>query len=401
MEKIDLIEDFFDRKLITATRTRDVYRNHIKGYFKIINKDINTYIPTNGRWKNLSDSEKEDYIEQFNADLRKVYLLQEKNKKPLLSRRTYFNSVKQFMITQNKELKELEFWETLKHRVKGAEPAGDNYVPNQKDIKGIISHGNTLSRAFFLIMASSGRRVDEILALFPEDIDTSKNPTEVNITKGYDHKSPNKIKPTTKSKSKTLCFISDEAKDAYLAWLKERDTYLKNACKKSYTYKKNPNDKRVFPISDANIRFIWRNMVARAGFIEKDENGKVKTDNRGRVLSKKDSKTNYTFFHPHCLRKFFRSYLGNADIAEFLMGHGTALTVTYRNMKKEDLAKKFLELMPNVTIFETIPDLSGVHEQLKEVTYENKELQKQLNDLRMEMLEIKMKQVQELQKKKE
>ncbi|MFH1101627.1 MAG: hypothetical protein V1726_06300, partial [Methanobacteriota archaeon] len=226
MEKDDKINEFFMNKLITSTKTRSVYRCNIQSYFKIINKDMETYIPTNGTWKSLTEQQKEGYIEQYNNDLKRVYFLQEKERRPLLSRATYFNSVRQFMVPNNKELKELEFWENFRQRLRGAEPAGDNYVPNQNDIKNVLAHADTVGRAMFLMMASTGRRIEEILALFPSDVHLDSSPASLSVTKGYDPTKPDKTKPTTKSKSKTLCFMSDEAKDAYIAWMKERDSYL-------------------------------------------------------------------------------------------------------------------------------------------------------------------------------
>ena len=195
-----------------------------------------------------------------------------------------------------------------------------------------------------------------------------------------------KIKLHTKSGSKRTCFISDEATEAYLTWMKERDKYLTTAVKKMSKDKlraKNPDDKRVFPMSYHNALYIWRLLVKKSG------------------LYKIDDRTHYLTLHPHCLRKHFRSYLGDADLAEHLMGHASSgLVKIYRNMKIEDLAEKYKNLMYNVTFFELSPDLSGVHSELREKDTEIKDLKQQMHDIRMELLEVKMKQVQELQRKK-
>ena len=103
--------------------------------------------------------------------------------------------------------------------------------------------------------------------------------------------------------------------------------------------------------------------------------------------------------YPHCLRKFFRSYLGNIDLAEQIMGHAGYLTV-YRDKKKEDIGKEFLKYAKNITIFESSPDLTETHKEMEEIKQENKELKQEMDRIRMELLEVKMKQVQELQKKK-
>ena len=98
--------------------------------------------------------------EKYENDLNKVYMEFERERKPDISRRTSFSAVKQFMLTNKKQLTELEFWDILKARTKGAEPVSDECILNQKDIKEILSHGNTCNRAIFLTLASSGRRIE-------------------------------------------------------------------------------------------------------------------------------------------------------------------------------------------------------------------------------------------------
>ena len=96
------------------------------------------------------------------------YMILEKNNVPLLTRRTFFDSVKQFLCTIDKRLKQLDFWDTLKIRVRGADPISEKFVPNALDLKTVLSHGNTLSRGMYLIMTSTGCRIGELLALYPE-----------------------------------------------------------------------------------------------------------------------------------------------------------------------------------------------------------------------------------------
>lgn len=349
----DKIEQFFDKQLITSYNTKRLYRINIQNYFKRLNKDINTYLQNNT-------------YEEIEDNIRKIYKVFIENEKPPLSIRTYFNSIKQFLISNDKKIKDLEIWDTLKNSLKGSEAATDDFIPNLKDIKTVLAHGNTLSRAFFLMLTSSGRRIEDILALYPEDIDTTQTPTRIKIKKGYDPSKPNKIKLKTKTGSKRTCFISDEATEAYLTWMKERDKYLATAVKKMSKDKlraKNPDDKRVFPTSYHNVLYIWRLLVKKSG------------------LYKIDDRTKYLTLHPHCLRKFFRSYLGDADLAEHLMGHSHGLVKLYRNMKIEDLAEKYKNLMHNVSVFSVSPDLSSIHEQMKEKDQVITEMQKRIDSL--------------------
>lgn len=404
MEQENIIEKFLDRKLLTSTSTRKNYTTNINTYFKLIEKDINSYFP----FENVTKDEKGKKLkkpikvfltphEVYEDDLGKVYWIFEEKGKPQLSRYTFFMAIKQLMISQDKSLKDLEFWDTLKAKTKGAEPESDEQIINKEDIRVILSHGNTLSRALFSIMASSGRRLDEIIALTPNDVKTEYSPTRLKITKGYDPSKPDKIKPT-KSKQRTLCFISDEATKFYLEWLKERDAYLKNSSKRAAYRKKDENDNRVFPMSKSNVLIIWENLLCKSGFAEKDikmvKTSSGKIHKRERIKQKyKDSKTNRTLLHRHGLRKFFISYLGDVALADFLAGHSTVMSRAYHKVKPEDLAEKYKELMINVTFFTTeSQDVKEINIRLQEKDREIQELKefKKIMELKMQGLENKL-----------
>lgn len=364
-----MIETFLNKRLLTVPSTRKCYRVNIQSYFRLSERDMTQYF-NNG-------TTTEDYEE----DLRRVYKILHDEGKPDLSIRTFFNAVKQFMINHDKKLKDLDFWETLRARTRGAEPESDEAILNKDSIKAILSHGNACSRAMFLILASSGRRIGEVLALTPEDINISTSPATINIRKTVDRK-------TTKTKQKTLCFISDEARESYVAWMKERDEYLRIAVTRG-NHEKDPNDKRVFPMSYHNALIIWNNLLMKADLVEIENYTDKWTGKQNRRI-KKDKKGERTLQHPHCLRKFFRSYLGDADLGEYLMGHGTMLTRAYRQMTPEDLAKKYLDVMPNVTIFGHAPDLTGINESLKQKDKDIEEMKAQIAELRLALLEEKV-----------
>ncbi|GAH67903.1 unnamed protein product, partial [marine sediment metagenome] len=125
------IDQFFDKQLITVYNTKRIYRLNIENYFKRIDKDIDTYLQNNT-------------YEQIENDIRKIYLGFKKIEKPPLSIRTYFNSIKQFLISNDRKIRDLEIWDTLKNSLKGSEAATDDFIPNQKDIKTVLAHGNAL-----------------------------------------------------------------------------------------------------------------------------------------------------------------------------------------------------------------------------------------------------------------
>jgi len=362
----DLIEQFFNKKLVTSHNTRKSYRGNIHKYFTLLNKPMDTYFS------------KDKPLDEYDSDLNKVYMVLNKQKAPLLTVRTFFNSIKQFFIATDKQLKQLDFWDTLKTRVRGADPIGEKFQLNNQDIKTILTHADTCTRAGGLIMAATGCRLGELLALTPKDINTAKDPAIVMIRGTYDPKEPGFIKQLTKTKKQRICFLTPEAKHAYLEWMRERDRYLSVAVDKctakkkgkTTTCKKTLDDKRIFPMSDENFRKKWENMVKRTDLYEIDEQTKRLT------------------LHPHCMRSFFRSYLGHSDLAETLMGHATGMDKYYRNMKPEDLAKEYTKYMYNLVVFETKPDLRGISESLKQKDDEIAKMKADIEKMHNEILTL-------------
>jgi integrase len=377
---MDLIAEFLDKKLITNYNTKKLYRCYIKKYFRVINKDI-------------SKSYFKQKPEEIEKDLETAFLYFKTEENVSLNViKTIFNAVKQFLFKMDKCTKTLEFWDTLKDRTRNASTMIDDDTPNRQDIKKILQHGNTRARAMFLIQACTGCRIGELVALFPEDIHLDENPVRVNFTRSYDVSKPTRTKLFTKNKNKHDGFLTQEAVESYEAYMKEREALFKRAIRvmpKRYRPvkitgnkkldNKNINEyvqqeRRIFPYSDNTVRLIWSNIIK-------------KTD-----LFRKDSNTNRLTLHPHCLRKFFRSYLGNVDLAEHLMGHGGYLT-SYRDMKKEDLGKHFLKYAQNVTIFGGTIDserLNGLQDQLLEKDKQLKEMKNTIDELKREMLNLKI-----------
>jgi hypothetical protein len=110
----------------------------------------------------------------------------------------------------------------------------------------------------------------------------------------------------------------------------------------------------------------------KAGYLKRNEVTKE-------ILNGKDDNTNRLLLHPHCLRKYFRGYFGSGDLSEYLMGHSTLMTKTYRKMTPEDLSKKYLEHMGNVTFYTPLPDLTGINESLKQKDIEITNLKTRLD----------------------
>jgi hypothetical protein len=70
------------------------------------------------------------------------------------------------------------------------------------------------------------------------------------------------------------------------------------------------------------------------------------------------------------------------------MGHATLLTKAYRQMKPEDMAERYLTLMPNISIFETPPDLSSINKSLKQKDDEIAKMKTEIEKMHNEILTL-------------
>ncbi len=188
-------------------------------------------------------------------------------------------------------------------------------IPSNAELKMILSHLPLHGKALYLSIATSGMRISEAMQIRLEDLNLDLVPARVNIRS-----------ESTKTGISRMTFISHEAKEAIKEWLISRSEYMKTASRKSWKYKKNINDPRLFPFTDNNAYAMWYNALKKAG------------------LSEKNGATINPTMHPNLLRKFFRIKLGaiiSIDIVEALMGQETHLIEVYRKYSIDDLAKLY------------------------------------------------------------
>ncbi len=201
-------------------------------------------------------------------------------------------------------------------------------TPSNEQIKRVIEYMPIHGKAMTLILASSGMRVGSLVQLRFEDVDLDLEPVRIRIRAEY-----------TKSKRKRITFISPEAKDALLEWLKYRPQYIETANARSRLHKREGDLEEIFPFTSINFNYIWRNALDKAN------------------LKRVDSRTNRATLHPHGLRKFFRLVVGRhgQDEAEALMGHQTGLNAVYAKftgeMGERRLREIYLEALPELSIY--------------------------------------------------
>ena len=287
------------------------------------------------------------------------YLAYIKNRPPKTIRLN-LSAVRTFLLENDVELPQ-RFWRSLNRRIKGGTLTVDK-IPSNVELRRIIMHMPVHGKALYLTLASSGMRIGETLQLKLDDINLDVDPPKISIRGEY-----------TKSGDKRIAFISTEAKEHVMEWLKVRTEYLRTSAKRSWKHKKSLEDKRLFPFGDSTANFIWNNALDKA------------------QLNHRDSSTNRHKFHSHVLRKFFRTRMGNVisvDVTEALMGHKGYLTEVYRKHTEEDLAKFYKQGEASVIIFGRVEEIAGLR---KEVEDRNKQLQTLVNGLTSDNMELKQK----------
>jgi integrase len=248
---------------------------------------------------------------------------------------------------------------TLKRELSGGKQTVAMDLSADKICK-IVTGADARGKAIVLIAASSGLRINELLALKMKKttdddsfIDFNSKPMQITVSA-----------KDSKNGYPRFTFISSEAENALKIWMNVRNDYLKNAVfhgenlQKIAVLKENgkiytltsEDDTRIFPYSDNAITSMWLTLVSRAGFYNKNST----------------TKNPYNF---HKLRGFFISalaYSGKKEFAEFLAGHTGYLDGSYR-MAPENAGSEYaaVESVLRVCIS------SDVKQELKDLKTEN------------------------------
>ena len=351
------VENFL--KMYRSKSTVGTYRWALTEFFKSV------YGEDEGKLEEHAEryfSEKRNYEQDIQNFLATI------NNKPPKSVRLCLAAVRTFLIENDVELP-AKFWRRLIKHVRGSRALTLDKVPSNVELRRIIMHMPVHGKALFLTLASSGMRIGECLKLKVEDVELDTKPVRVNIRGEY-----------TKTGNSRIAFVSREAAEAVQEWLKVRSQYIEAACGKSHMYGKTTEDQRLFPFEANTAYAMWKNALRKAGFL------------------KKDTQTNRHTVHPHVLRKFFRTKLGSVipvDIVEALMGHEGYLTEVYRRYSQEDLAKFYSLGEAAITVLAEAEEVAKLRAEIQE---QNKQLQKLVNGLTAENLELKQR-VQRLEQK--
>ncbi len=327
---------------IEKANTVRAYRQHINSYFSILKTDPEKYFD-NGR----------DYNQDFLEFARAIHDLSP------CTRAARLNVVKLFLEENDVPVSRKILKKTIK-RIR-AKPLTHDTIPTNTELKAILQHGTIKDRSLFLFTATSGMRVDEALKLELEDIDLTHDPVKIRIRGEI-----------AKNGSPRISFISSEAKESLLEWLKVRDDYLRQACAKTinspFAHQKDANDKTIFCFSYHTALRMWTRLITKSGYNQRDRS-------TGRYI-----------IHIHSLRKWFETRMSMAGIPEAiyqqLEGHEGYMNGSYKRYTDQEFAEYYQKGVKSLLLFEKeSTDVTDIKILLQEKDLEIKDLKQQLDDI--------------------
>jgi integrase len=325
------LSDFLNLYNSRSPATKKTYRTAIKYFLGFIYPEPMISID------DLSDR----YIEEdrdYEADV-KAYVLQITEQKTPKTVTTYITALRQFL-----KHSEVDFFSKFWKEVNLSRPRGKgartrDRIPTTTELKHLLDHMPVRGKALFLLMATSGMRLNEALHLTLDDIHYQNG---MNLL-GIRH---------TKSDNPRDGFFTNEAKEYLELWLQNRTRYLKQAVGRSRRFKKSMDDDRVFPFESMTAYKIWNGALEKTG------------------LDAKDRETQYHILRIHSLRKFTRTRLGHAgvirDIIDTILGHEQDEDEAYARYTRQEKWDAHQSAWHELAIFGSITELTDLDNQLQQ-----------------------------------
>lgn len=322
-----------------SSSTRRVYRTSLAKFKQATEtEDLEKYV------KGSPDVE---------SDMRK--LLASLEGRPSKTIATYAGGVKVFLQDKGVKVPE-DSWKKIRRRgyfPKRVRAETRDKKPTKQQLKRLLNYVDVKGKALILFLVSSGARIGETLLLKEDELEFDADPPSVHIKGIY----------TKGGVGERTVYFSYEARDALKDWLAIKNSMGK---RDGTTYK----DDRVFPFVASTANDLFNRACDKA------------------KLGNKDKRTGRRIIHIHTLRKFFRTQIGlDLDMTHNLMGHTEYLDESYLRQEQGEIAKAYLEAMPNVSVYEM------QNEELKEratsIEDENLKLKEKLKqqDVRLEQIE--------------
>jgi integrase len=243
---------------------------------------------------------------------------------------------------------------------------------DKSTIRKILLHCDVRMKALILFLLSSGIRISEALQLKLDDVVLEAMPSVVHVRGEY-----------AKEGDGYTSFLSSEAKESLVEWLKLRENYVASSAYRVHnvehrTYRpwqrqpKLPEETAIFPMSYNAAEKAFGIALKQAG------------------LYSKDKETGIASIHLHCFRKFFLSSTKTkipSEIAETLVGHATYLSDSYRRYTTAQLAEFYRTAENALLVFQDTAQLESLNgevnkkdRQITDLLAYNMQLQSKLAD---------------------
>ena len=397
-----------------------IVEEYLKKYYGNIGSRKTTLVYLKKFFETI-DMQPKDFLKLSNKDIESslfgyMIAIGENPKKTQIS---CLSAIKKFLDRHEVDIK-TKIWEDLRIRNnlnKGTYALTKKETPTQNDLKKILSYATGIKpRALFMFCAATGLRIDEALALNFDNIDFEKRKVELN--------------EEAKAELPRYTFFTPEVKEQLELWIPERKRMLLRRYKSSkyirdqfktmgYDVKREDKfdthtkgkpiyhwnvykdgrelsreeiiemEKRVFPFDYITAQRMWANLLEKAGapYNKKDTNPKLQYPRY--------------MYNIHSLRRFWLTQLmferANKEYVDYMGGHWTNLDAVYKyenTHMRAVLKEEYDQHMKCLLVFESQPDLSGIHEELTGLKEENNELKRTMQELKAQVIEMRLERIE-------
>jgi integrase len=238
----------------------------------------------------------------------------------------YLSSIKQLHDYYHMELPQTA-WKQIKKMQIHTGNTFHTTAPTKEQLQRILSNATALETAYYLTILNTGKRPDEILKIELTDLHLDEKPPRITI----------RVRNNSTKRRTNYAFITEECKDAIQAYLTQRHKFINRITNSNLPIENKErfrDSKKLFPISDRTIRKHWNVLLEKSELDESSKNGNVKRHK----------------FNQYSLKYYFRTYLGNPDLAEHLMGH-TDISNLYCNKQEHEIAQDYLKFSKNLYVY--------------------------------------------------
>lgn len=280
------------------------------------------------------------------------------------SAHTRIIAVKEFFSHNGIELETRTLKDIRRIQPKGGKRTNFEYI-DKKILGEILHHVDARGKAFILMLASSGMRIGEALALNWSDL-------KIPDRNKYPDKPASIFIRTSKTGHSRTVYITRETEAALHEWKKVYSEYREFATTRSKNLKtplveKKNSDNRVFPFTRTSCYALWDTALKASGYFSKDDGTK-------RVQ-----------MNIHRLRNFFSVQMAsatNTQVSEYLLGHFDKYGGAYTGRSQEQWEHDYMKAEANLTIGTTT-------QQIEATSKEVADLRNQVDFLTMQLEAIK------------